>query len=797
MNPSKNPPKTLILLDAHAIIHRAYHALPEFTSSKGEPTGALYGIVAMLLKIIKDLSPDYIIAAYDLPEPTFRHVAYEGYKATRKKSDEALVAQIIRSKDIFNAFNIPIYEAPGFEADDVIGTIVEQLKKEKNTDVIIASGDMDTLQLVDKKKVRVYTLKKGINDTIIYDEDAVMERFGFLPKQIPDYKGLRGDPSDNIIGISGIGEKTATILIKSFGTIEGLYKTLKKNEEEIKNVGVTPRIIELLKEGEEEALFSKTLAEIRADAPIKFSTPKKLFNESIDTEQIEKLLRELDFKSLSNRVRSTFGLQVEEKKDEDSSDGKEDLKIDEESLIKAQTSLWLIDSEKTNPTLEDILTFTQEKSFEKAVKILEEELKKKNLEKVLNNIELPIVPIIKEAQSRGILVDAPYFGKLSLEYHKKLSALEKKIWGYAGGEFNINSPKQLGVILFDKLQLLAEKGTKMKKTESGARSTRVSELEKIKSMHPIVGEILHHRELQKLLSTYIDAIPPLLDKKNRLHSHFIQTGTTTGRFSSANPNLQNIPIKSELGRAIRNGFLAEKGHKLLSFDYSQIELRVAAMLSFDPYLTKVFKEGKDVHSAVASRVFHVEEDEITPEMRRKAKVINFGIVYGMGVSALKETLGGTRAEAQDFYDSYMKEFKRIAEYMEEVKIFARKNGYTETMFGRRRQFPGIKSHIPYIRAMAERMATNAPLQGTAADIIKIAIKLADDDLKKEGLQDKVHLLLQIHDELVYEVEDEAVGKTEKLIKNAMEGVLGRSFLKNKSSVPLVVNASSGVNWEEI
>src|SRR3989344_250481 len=797
MNPSKNPPKTLILLDAHAIIHRAYHALPEFTSSKGEPTGALYGIVAMLLKIIKDLSPDYIIAAYDLPEPTFRHVAYEGYKATRKKSDEALVAQIIRSKDIFNAFNIPIYEAPGFEADDVIGTIVEQLKKEKNTDVIIASGDMDTLQLVDKKKVRVYTLKKGINDTIIYDEDAVMERFGFLPKQIPDYKGLRGDPSDNIIGISGIGEKTATILIKSFGTIEGLYKTLKKNEEEIKNVGVTPRIIELLKEGEEEALFSKTLAEIRADAPIKFSTPKKLFNESIDTEQIEKLLRELDFKSLSNRVRSTFGLQVEEKKDEDSSDGKEDLKIDEESLIKAQTSLWLIDSEKTNPTLEDILTFTQEKSFEKAVKILEEELKKKNLEKVLNNIELPIVPIIKEAQSRGILVDAPYFGKLSLEYHKKLSALEKKIWGYAGGEFNINSPKQLGVILFDKLQLLAEKGTKMKKTESGARSTRVSELEKIKSMHPIVGEILHHRELQKLLSTYIDAIPPLLDKKNRLHSHFIQTGTTTGRFSSANPNLQNIPIKSELGRAIRNGFLAEKGHKLLSFDYSQIELRVAAMLSFDPYLTKVFKEGKDVHSAVATRVFHVEEDEITPEMRRKAKVINFGIVYGMGDSALKETLGGTRAEAQDFYDSYMKEFKRISEYMEEVKIFARKNGSTETMFGRRRQFPGIKSHIPYIRAMAERMATNAPLQGTAADIIKIAIKLADDDLKKEGLQDKVHLLLQIHDELVYEVEDEAVGKTEKLIKNAMEGVLGRSFLKNKSSVPLVVNASSGVNWEEI
>ena len=656
---------------------------------------------------------------------------------------------------------------------------------------------MDTLQLVLKKKVRVYTLKKGINDTIIYDEDAVVARFGFLPKQIPDYKGLRGDPSDNIIGISGIGEKTATILIKSFGTIEGLYKILKKDEEKIKDAGITPRIVELLKEGEEEALFSKTLAEIRTDAPIKFLIPEKFFRESVDIAQIEKLLQELDFKSLSNRVRSTFGLEVEEKKEEEGVEKNENLNINEKELTKAQISLWLIDSEKTNPTPEDILAYTQEKSFQKAAKTLEEELKKKNLEKILNNIELPIVPMLKEAQSRGVLVDTAYFKKLSLEYHKKLSALEKKIWGYAGEEFNINSPKQLGIILFDKLRLLAEKGVRMKKTEGGARSTRVSELEKIKGTHPVVESILHHRELQKLLSTYIDAIPPLLDGQNRLHSTFIQTGTTTGRFASANPNLQNIPVRSELGRAIRNGFLAEKGHKLLSFDYSQIELRVAAMLSLDPYLTKVFKEGKDVHSAVASRVFHVKENEVTPDMRRKAKVINFGIVYGMGVSALKETLGGTRALAQDFYDSYMREFKRVAEYMEEVKMFARKNGYTETMFGRRRQFPGIKSHIPYIKAMAERMATNAPLQGTAADIIKIAIKLVDDDLKKEGLRDKAHLLLQIHDELVYEVEEGAVEKVEKLIKAAMEGVLGRSFLKNKSAVPLVVNSSSGSNWGEV
>ncbi|MEK7558637.1 MAG: DNA polymerase [Patescibacteria group bacterium] len=801
--------RTLVLLDAHAIIHRAYHALPEFISSKGEPTGALYGIVSMLLKIIKDLSPDYIVAAYDLPGPTFRHVAYEGYKASRPKADPALVAQIIRSKDIFKAMNIPIYEAPGFEADDVIGTVVEQLKKEKEISVIIASGDMDTLQLVDNEKVRVYTLKKGINDTIIYDEKAVVARFGFSPKQIPDYKGLRGDPSDNIVGISGIGEKTATILIKEFGTIEALYKTLKKDEKKIKDAGVSPRIVELLKEGEEEALFSKTLAEIRLDAPIKFLIPKNFWKESVDIERGEALLREFEFKSLNERMRAIFGLVPKEKMSVDKEEGKvyqhshilQNVRMldeaGEEALTRAQISLWLIDSEKTNPTLEDIFSHTQGKDINKAIRTLEEEIKNKKLDRVLNNIELPLVAIIKKAELRGVLVDASHFKKLSVEYHKKLSALEKKIWAAAGEEFNINSPKQMGVILFDKMRLSAGSGTRMKKTEGGARSTRISELEKIKGAHPIIEEILRHRELQKLLSNYIDAIPPLLDEKNRLHSHFIQTGTTTGRFASANPNLQNIPIKSELGRAVRDGFLAEKGYKLLSFDYSQIELRVAAMLSGDPYLTKVFKEGKDVHASVASRVFHVEEDEVTPEMRRKAKVINFGIVYGMGVSALKETLGGTRAEAQDFYDSYMREFKRIAEYMEEVKMFARKNGYTETLFGRRRQFPGIKSSIPYIRAMAERMATNAPLQGTAADIIKIAIKLADDDLKKEGLHSKVHLLLQIHDELVYEVEDGVVERAEKLIKSAMEGVLGRSFLKNKSPVPLVVNASSGGNWGEV
>ena len=790
MTRDKDKKKTLVILDAHAIIHRAYHALPEFSSSKGEPTGALYGIVSMLFKIIKDLKPDYIAAAYDLPEPTFRHAAYDGYKAARPKADDALVAQIIRSKDIFKAMSIPIYEAPGFEADDVIGTIVEKLKKDTKVGVIIASGDMDTLQLVEGEKVRVYTLKKGINDTIIYDEKAVENRFGFSPKLVPDYKGLRGDPSDNIVGVRGIGEKTAGILIKEFGTIENIYRELAKNPGRFKKAGISERLIGILKENEEEAEFSKTLAEIRTDAPIQFSLPKGSWKEHVDAKALENLLREFEFKSLYERVKGVLGVS-------DGETAAVPAEIDKDMLTETSIALWLIDSEKTNPDLGDIFAFTREGTLPKAHAVLLEEIKKRKLERVLYDIELPIVPIVRAAEERGILVDAAHFKKLSGAYHKELSKLEKKIWDQAGEEFNINSPKQLAEVLFDKMNLSADKGVRLKKTEGGARSTRVSELEKLKKSHPIVGEILSYRELQKILSTYVDAIPPLLDSSGRLHTTFIQSGTTTGRFASTNPNLQNIPAHGEFGRAVRDGFIAAPGHMLASFDYSQIELRVAAMLSGDKRLIDIFKEGKDVHSAVASRVFRVPESEITSEMRRQAKVINFGIVYGMGVTALQENLGGTRAEAQEFYDNYMNEFKDLAGYIEDVKKFAGKNGYTETLFGRRRQFSAIRSNIPYVRAMAERMAGNAPLQGTAADIIKIALKLADTDLREAGIHAKTHLLLQIHDELIYEVEESVLGKAEAAIKKAMESVLSRSFLKKKTDVPLSVNVAAGSRWGEI
>ncbi|MBU2010383.1 hypothetical protein KKG37_02770 [Patescibacteria group bacterium] len=358
---NKKQQQILVLLDVHAILHRAYHAMPNFFSKKGEPTGALYGVCAMIIKIIADLKPDYIIACYDLPKPTFRHEVYAEYKQGRAKSDEELVVQIKRSRDIFDVFEIPIYEAEGFEADDILGTIVKKVKQNKNLQTIIASGDMDTLQLVDDKQVCVYTLKKGINDTILYDEKAVIDRFGFVPDLLPDYKGLRGDPSDNIIGIKGIGEKTATTLITQFGSIEKIYKALKNNKQAFLDLKITPRIIQLLINNKDEALFSKTLATIRLDAPIDFEIPKTIWNETIDINKVDKLFNELDFRNMSARLKNTIKQEepqnaqnTAEKKDSENKKGE----INEEELCRAKIALWLINSDSTNPTLEDILTFT-------------------------------------------------------------------------------------------------------------------------------------------------------------------------------------------------------------------------------------------------------------------------------------------------------------------------------------------------------------------------------------------------------------------------------------------------------
>ncbi len=772
--------KRLVLFDAHAILHRAYHALPDFTSRQGEPTGGLYGLASMLIRIIDDLQPDYLAACYDLPEPTFRKQAYEGYKSGRKKTDDALVEQIKRSRDVFTAFNIPIYEYPGFEADDIIGTLVEQTKKETNLQVVIASGDMDTLQLVVDEKVIVYTLKKGITDTVVYDENKVKERFGFAPKFLIDYKGLRGDPSDNIIGISGIGEKTATVLIDKFGSIETIYKKLKKNEDEFLTAGLKPRIINLLKENEEEALFSKTLATIRLDAPVKFSLPDQDWRSGLTWSEIESLFEVLDFKSLLVRAKGVFA---------DNSDQGRIIeeKIDPLEVRRVGIALWLVDSDKTTPTLEDIYQFGGQSDFAAAKKAIFDELKKRDLESVYRDIELPIIPILEQAKNRGVLIDLEHLRSLSKKHHQKLKELETEIHRQAGREFNISSPKQLGEILFDQLKLTA---VGLKKTAGGARSTRESELIKLKDCHPIIELILKHRELSKLLSTYIDNLPDLVDKHNRLHTSLNQAGTTTGRMSSSNPNLQNIPVRDGVGREIRRAFIATSGSVWVAADYSQVEMRVLALLSGDESLLQIFKAGKDVHSGVASLVFGVAENEVTKDMRRQAKVINFGIIYGMGVNALKQNLGTNRSEAQKFYDDFFNTFPKIKNYFDQVISDAYAKGYTETFFGRRRYFPALRSRLPYIRAQAERMAMNAPLQGTAADMVKIAMKKIDQALREGDLINQCHFLLQIHDELIYEVEIDKEAEARQVIKASMENVL-------TEQIPFTVEVSSGPNWGEL
>ncbi len=800
--------KRVVLLDSHAILHRAYHALPDFMSSKGEPTGGLYGLATMILKIIEELKPYYVIATYDLPQATYRHEAYADYKAGRAKSDPNLVAQIIRSRDVFDAFSIPIYDKPGFEADDMLGTICEILKKDKDIEIVIASGDMDTMQLVVDDKVQVYTLKKGIKDTILYNEKAVLERYGFVPLLLPDYKGLRGDPSDNIIGIKGIGEKTATILIQKFGTIENIYKALKKDKKQFKEAGITDRMIGLLEEGEEEALFSKMLATIRRDAPITFSLPEKAWKESVDMKKVEELFKTLEFRSLGVRVKEVLGLSdafgddllpsAESGESSSHSAGSirttsPDSAVDPILFKQTALALSVLDSNIADPTLEDILQFANADTFSKAREAILAEIEKRNLKKVYVDIELPLIPILQKMHDAGIKIDTDYLKKLSAEYHVVLEKLQKEIWQHAGEEFNVNSPKQLGEILFVKMGLKV-KG--QKKTAGGAMSTRESELEKMRELHPIIESILRYRELQKLLSTYIDNIPNLVEEDGRLHTTYVQIGAATGRMSSKDPNLQNIPIKSELGRNIRNGFIAEKGFRLAALDYSQIELRLAAILSDDSQLLDIFKSGRDVHTEVAARVFKTPAENVDKEMRRKAKVINFGILYGMGVNALRANLGKgtTRDEAQLFLNEYFNTFTGLASYLNKVKAEAERNGYTETMFGRRRYFEGIKSRISFVKAAAERMAINAPIQGTQADIIKIAMARIDSYITKEKLETKARMLLQVHDELIFEVSEKIIDSFCDTIKNIMQDVLPQEQTKG---VPILANCNIGKSWGEM
>ncbi len=809
-NKSKNKqPDKLVLLDMHAILHRGYHALPDFVTNDGTPTGALFGLYTMLLSIIPELDPKYIIACYDLAEPTMRHEMFADYKAGRKEVDPELIAQLQSSREVLNAFGIKYFECPGYEADDLLGTAVKQLESEleDNTlDIIIASGDHDTLQLVQADKVKVFTMRRGIKDTVLYDEAEVIKKYGFKPDLLPDYKGLRGDPSDNIPGIAGIGEKTATTLITEFGDLESILQVAQDNPQALLDIKIRKGLVEKLQTEAATARFSKELAVIRLDAPITVKIGDHDWRDNMDLDQLLTKTESLQFRSLKNRVAKLFSPDSADEQTVESVTGSlfatadtqtVSLTADVKTLNQCLLMVWLLDSDQTNPTPAEIERLAGTADLDKAFEYLQGQIKQVELEQVYADIEAPLLPVVERMNEKGICLDVKFLKTLEDTYSKKLQTAESEIFKIVGHEFNVSSPKQLGEILFDELEL-PKKG--IKKTSTGNYSTAESELEKLRGTHEIIELILSYRELSKLVNTYISTLPKLVDSDGRLRATFVQWGTTTGRMSSRSPNLQNIPIRSELGAPIRKAFVAESDKVLAAIDYSQIELRIAAWLSGDLALTKIFTSGGDIHASVAADMFEVSADEVTKDMRSTAKTINYGILYGMGANALKANLSQgdnadvTKAQAVEYLDRYFDAFPQLADYQKSIIASVRKHGYTTTYFGRRRHFNMIRSKLPYLRAQAERMAINAPIQGTQADIIKLAMVKVSQWLDENNLRDDVSLLLQVHDELVFEIDESKAKELVPQIVKIMEDVLPAS---ETGGITMKADAKVGRNWGQM
>jgi len=724
---------------------------------------AVYGFISILLKVLKEFKPEYVAATFDVAGPTFRDEEYEEYKAKRVKAPDELYAQIPKVKEVLSAFNISIYEKQGFEADDVIGTVAKLIQKKQarlagasakrahpRVETVIVSGDLDTLQLVDAH-TKVYTMRKGLQDTVLYDIGAVKKRFeGLTPEQMVDYKGLRGDPSDNIPGVTGVGEKTAIQLLSDFGSIDNLYKEIEKDTEKSKQI--KPSVRAKLVEFKDQAFFSRELATVRKDVPIDFAL-EDLEWKNYDRDNMEKVLTGFGFRSLIARLPTA------------STDAG------------GRTPSALLGSGGTTPATTEPPVVESDPTYEKIEMLYSEGV----LSKEVYALEKKLVPVIRGMEEAGIKIDKKYFGKLAKEISETLADAESAIYKIAGKSFNANSPQQLSEVLFASPPtglMLPTKG--LKKTPGGVVSTAAPELLKLKGKHPIIKELLKHRELQKLNSTYISPLPGLADDKDRIHTKFDQLGTATGRLSSSSPNMQNIPVRGTWGLRIRKGFIAEKGFQFVAFDYSQMELRLAAHIADEKKMKEFFKDGQDIHTMTAAEVFGIVPDRVSKDMRFRAKALNFGVLYGMGASGFAKSANIPREEAQSFIDNYFARFPAIREYISKTEEFARKNGYVETLLGRKRYIPEMTSSHPGLRAQAERMAINHPIQGTAADIIKMAMVAIS--IPK--------LLLQIHDELLFEIEDGKIEETYPKIKNIMESVYSLS-------VPLVVEVSSGKSWGEL
>ncbi|MBA7640756.1 DNA polymerase I [subsurface metagenome] len=897
----------LVLFDGNALVHRAYHALPPLTVSKtGEMVGAIYGFALILLKTISELKPSHYAIAFDKKAPTFRHQMFAQYKAQRPPTPDELVNQLGRVRQLVEAFSIPIFELDGYEADDVLGTLSQQASRQ-GIDSIIVTGDADAMQLV-SPKVKVFTPRRTFGDTMLYDEAAVSQKYGIKPEHIADLKGLKGDPSDNIPGVPGIGEKTAVRLIQQFGTIEEIYAHIDE---------VTPpKLQALLRENEAIARQSKELATIVTQTPVTLNLDDCQISH-YDRHQVAELFRELEFASLLPKLpemeapQSPLQVKIKPPPKQAYHIINTTLAFDEllNRLSAAKSFAFDLETTSVNamlaqlvgisispapgeayyipvghvgwgqveqlplnqvinelkPRLEDTalaklahngkydmtvlaeygvnvnnLTFDTmlaayllgEKSLSlkalafsklgiemtpisaligsgakqlsmsqvevkqaadyscadadmtgQLAELLSAELHQQGLWQLFSEVEMPLVPVLVSVERNGVALDIELMRQMSHRLGEQLLKLETEIYDSVGHHFNINSPQQLSFILFEELKLPPARKTK------GGYSTGASVLEELRGVHPIIEFILDYRQLAKLKSTYIDALPGLINPKTgRVHTSFNQTRTATGRLSSSEPNLQNIPVRGEAGKEVRQAFIAPPGSRLLAGDYSQIDLRALAHLSQDSSLLNAFHRDEDIHTATAAQLFGVDASQVTPDMRRLAKTVNFGVIYGMSDYGLEQATELSREEAAQFITSYFEKYPGVKQYLESTKQQARELGYVQTLLGRKRFIPEINSPNRQVREAAERMAINMPVQGTSADIIKVAMINLYREMDKRQLKSK--LLLQVHDELVFEVPQEELETMRQLVPQVMSTALALS-------VPLKVDIKTGNNWGEM
>jgi len=827
----------IVLIDGSSIMYRAFFALPHFVTKNNEPTGALYGFLRMLLHVLKSERSQYVAVAFDRRAPTKRHIQYKEYKAQRPPMPDELSPQFKSVHELLDAFDIKMYEMDGYEADDVIGTIAK-LAEKKDLETIIISGDIDLTQLI-SEKTKVKVTRKGVTTVEELDRKKLKEMLDIYPEQIPDYKALRGDPSDNIPGVPGIGPKTAAKLLSDYGSIEGIFLHLG----EIKKGSLLARY-------KDQIAIWKNLCTLMLNVPINFNIDE-MKPGAFNNEKVKGILSRFEFNSLFKELGlESDNISVKEEDDRiglyiEGEKGKvqhfaiathknaEEFNVGEELFANARMLNILKetlgnDKKKEvlnlkelykisryyrlkisnihldvalagyllNPNMRDYsvkelckmfsIPYENESLAENAKCLLqlsyieEERLKKEELFNLYNNVEKPLSRVLSDMEITGIKIDVSYFKRLKKEIEKELEELESRIYTLAGISFNILSSKQLAAVLFDNLGL-----TPSKRGKTGY-STSSAVLADLVSAHPIIPLVLQYRHLSKLLSGYIEALPRLTSKEDfRLHTTFHQLGTTTGRLRSSNPNLQNIPARTEWGEKIRAGFVPSDRHFLLSADYSQIELRVLAHLSKDKELIEAFMNDIDIHAHTASLIFNVKEGDVTREMRRRAKILNFGIIYGMSSYGVAKQLGCSNEEAKDYINRYFSQFSTVRGFINNLVANAKKMGETRTMFGRKRKVYGINSKNNRVREEARRIAINTPIQGSAADIIKIAMFKLFDRIKDSG----DHIVLQIHDELVLEVSDDRIEQVEQIVKEEMESAY-------PLLVPLKVNLAYGRNLKE-